>query len=703
MMMPTRRHFLAGLAGFSASILTRRRTFAATTTIPSTDNSALPIDRLLGGLKIETTASPLTGGVWYSAENVGDGFHFKLPPGGLSISQWLSMDLLAEGFYLLVFMLSLQEGEDGPKMDFQFGALAECQARLRMPLTAVSQNQWLYEREGALLKPMAWGDRVELSRVDRLTIKVYRKIEGPLRFCMTPLRLTAAEPARLTAPLLPKGVLLDELGQSSLRNWDGKTQSADELTSILRSQLTAATDAKWPDAFSQWGGMSAKSAPDLGPPTGFFRVQHDAKRWWLADPDGRPFWSAGVDSVGHDVGTKIDGIESALAWLPPRDGQYAAAFGRRGPSNFNTLAANLIRAFGPNDWETNWGKIALSHLRRIGFNTAGNWSEWRIASAAGIPYVRPLQFEARSLKLVYREFPDVFAPEFPAPAARYAEQLRETATDPALIGYFLMNEPHWGFANQTPADGMLFNTESCACRDELAKHLKNRYADDAALAAAWNMPVTFDQLARGRWSAVLSDPAKTDLRDFSTVMVDRLFHVLTDACRKVDPNHMNLGARYYTVPPEWALAGMKRFDVFSMNCYARQVPGKDLDHIATVTGRPTLIGEFHFGALDVGLPASGIGRVKDQAARGQAYRFYVEQAAADPNCVGVNYFTLYDESALGRFDGENYNIGFLDVCNRPYEPLAKAARETHERLYQVAAGEIAPISDAAEYLTKLFC
>jgi hypothetical protein len=702
MMKPTRRHFLAGLAGLSASILAGRRDFAAETPSAGTNGSVLPIDYLLGNLQVETTASPLSAGTWYSTENPGDGFTFKLPPGGLAISQWLSLDLLAEGFYLLVFMLSLQEGEDGPKMDFQFGALAECQARLRMPLTATLQNQWLFEREGALLKPMAWGDRVEISRVDRLTIKVYRKIEGPVRFCMTPLRLTGAEPGRLTAPLLPKGALLDELGQSSLRNWNGKTPSADELTAILKSQL-AANDAKWPDAFSRWGGMSAKSAPDLGPSTGFFRVQRDDKRWWLADPDGRPFWSAGVDCVNHDAGTKIDGIEPALAWLPPRSGQYAAAYGRRGLANFNPLVANLIRAFGPDDWEKNWGKIALAHWRRIGFNTAGNWSEWRVASAAAIPYVRELQFEPRNLKLVYREFPDVFAPDFPTAAARYAEQLRETALDPALIGYFLMNEPHWGFANQTPADGMLFNTESCACRDELARHLKSHYVDDAALAAAWRMPVTFDQITRGRWSAVLSDPAKTDLQAFSTVMVDRLFSVLTDACRKVDPNHMNLGARYYVVPPEWALAGMKRFDVFSMNCYAQQVPGKDLAHIAAVTGRPTLIGEFHFGALDVGLPASGIGRVKNQSARGQAYRFYVEQAAADPNCVGAHYFILYDESALGRFDGENYNIGFLDVCNRPYEPMAKAARQTHERLYQVAAGDLAPFSDAPEYLTKLFC
>jgi len=70
--------------------------------------------------------------------------------------------------------------------------------------------------------------------------------------------------------------------------------------------------------------------------------------------------------------------------------------------------------------------------------------------------------------------------------------------------------------------------------------------------------------------------------------------------------------------------------------------------------------------------------------------------------VGAHWFTLYDEPAQGRFDGENYNIGFLDVCHRPYEPLAAAARATHERLYRVAAGEVPPYDDAPQYLPLLF-
>ena len=156
-------------------------------------------------------------------------------------------------------------------------------------------------------------------------------------------------------------------------------------------------------------------------------------------------------------------------------------------------------------------------------------------------------------------------------------------------------------------------------------------------------------------------------------MVEKFFKELTESCRRVDPNHLNLGIRYYTIPPAWAVAGMRSFDVFSMNCYENRVRSADMAKINSLLNRPLLVGEWHFGALDVGLPATGIGAVRSQADRGKAFRVYTEDAASKPWCIGVHYFTLYDQSALGRSDGEDYNIGFLDVCNKPYEPLAAAA------------------------------
>jgi hypothetical protein len=303
---------------------------------------------------------------------------------------------------------------------------------------------------------------------------------------------------------------------------------------------------------------------------------------------------------------------------------------------------------------------------------------------------------------VYRDFPDVFHPDFEKICAEYAEQLRETADDPAFIGYFLMNEPTWGFAEETPAAGMLFNTPSCHSRRALANFLKDRYDTESALAAAWGAGITFRAVAEAEWREQLTGSAHADLADFSAIMVEKFFGGLSRACRAVDPHHLNLGIRYYTVPPAWALAGMRYFDVFSMNCYRSRLPAEEMAKVNDLLQMPILVGEWHFGALDAGLPAAGIGHVPDQEARGKAYRAYIEDAAAKPWCVGVHYFILYDQSALGRFDGENYNIGFLDVCNRPYESLAEAARLSHERMYRVAAGEVAPYDDAPEYLPLLF-
>ncbi|HLL87756.1 MAG TPA: hypothetical protein VK324_00480, partial [Tepidisphaeraceae bacterium] len=509
----------------------------------------------------------------------------------------------------------------------------------------------------------------------------------------------AGEPPPLTDPVLPKGVLLDELGQSALRDWPGKSRTPAEVTARLNQQLAAARQQAWPKGFSRWGGWSGAKLTDA---TGFFAAHHDGDRWWLVDPDGHPFFSAGMDCTAPDPHAVYAGLDAALAWLPPADGEFAEA--HTGRSAFNYLVASLIRAFGPADWKRHWRTITIAQLKKFGINTVGNWSDWEAASAAKFPYVRPLHYAGELAPNVFRDFPDVFHPDFPDDAADYASQLARTRDDPAMVGYFLMNEPTWGFARQSPAAGMLYTTDGGHAREALAAFVRDRHNTDAALAAAWGMAgVALADLAAGRWTRHLTAAAERDLDAFSTVMTARFFDTLSAACRAVDPNHLNLGARYYTVPPDWALAGMTSFDVFSINCYRERVPAKDLEHIGQLTGRPTLVGEWHFGALDVGLPASGIGHVPTQTDRGRAYRVYLEHAAALPWCVGVHHFTLYDESALGRFDGENYNVGFLDTCNRPYDPLCDAARRSHERMYGVAAGEQPPVDDAPQYLPKLFC
>jgi agarase len=49
--------------------------------------------------------------------------------------------------------------------------------------------------------------------------------------------------------------------------------------------------------------------------------------------------------------------------------------------------------------------------------------------------------------------------------------------------------------------------------------------------------------------------------------------------------------------------------------------------------------------------------------------------------VGVHWFQYIDEPLTGRFDGENYNIGFVDVTDTPYPELRDAARRVNNTIY----------------------
>jgi hypothetical protein len=123
-------------------------------------------------------------------------------------------------------------------------------------------------------------------------------------------------------------------------------------------------------------------------------------------------------------------------------------------------------------------------------------------------------------------------------------------------------------------------------------------------------------------------------------------------------------------------------DVISMNQYRFTL--EDFTLPAGVD-RPVLVGEFHFGALDRGLLHTGLRSVRDQQQRAEAYTHYVESALRNPNLVGVHWFQMYDEPVTGRGDGENYQIGFLDICDQPYVETIAASRRLARHLYVTRA------------------
>ncbi|MFB3787924.1 MAG: hypothetical protein ACE15F_16315, partial [bacterium] len=351
---------------------------------------------LLEGLSPEAGEAPLAGAVWYVAEKENAGMLYAFPKGALADAAYLSADLLVDGNRLAVFLMTLQEGGNGPRFTLRYMNLTQVQSRIRFPLENVNLNRWRLEREGAWLKPMCGGDRVDLREVDRLMITILHKSSAPVRWSQTPLRVTKNEPPRLTKPLLTKGPLLDELGQSTLHTWPGKISGTENVIKLLTAQKDAVAEKKWPESFNRWGGWKDKKIEA----TGFFRAHHDGKRWWLVDPGGGLFWSTGLDCVRPGIDSYCGDLENALTWRPDRDGEYKTIFGNRA---VDYLKANFIRAFGPEKWHDVRAAIALSQLREFGFNTVANWSEWPIARAAKVPYVRPLSTRLRRSKMIYRD------------------------------------------------------------------------------------------------------------------------------------------------------------------------------------------------------------------------------------------------------------------------------------------------------------
>jgi hypothetical protein len=80
----------------------------------------------------------------------------------------------------------------------------------------------------------------------------------------------------------------------------------------------------------------------------------------------------------------------------------------------------------------------------------------------------------------------------------------------------------------------------------------------------------------------------------------------------------------------------------------------------------------------------------------------MHSAAVHPCCIGAHYFTLNDQGYLGRFDGENYQIGLVDVCNRPYDEFISGIIKANDELYEIADGSQQPATEKAVEINAVF-
>jgi hypothetical protein len=479
-------------------------------------------------------------------------------------------------------------------------------------------------------------------------------MEAPLGKPMLEIRSVSLAKQDPGSEVLEPKPLIDEFGQWIPTDWPGKIKTADQLKQAWADEEKALRPGEF--NYCRYGGYLNTKAKG----TGFFRVEQVNGKWWFVDPDGHLFFSTSANGMGAGGSdARVQGRESYYAKLPPAD-LAASRGGNRPQGGFYT--SNLLRRFGP-DWNAKWIDLAIQRMEDWGLNTIGNWGDSRLWDTHKKSYIVFLR--GWGMETGYLGMPDVYAPEWPETVDKAAQsECAPRKDDPYLLGYFIGNEPPWPGRESLVVDTILERPASAIQREAKAF------------------------LAQG------DTPERR--KEFVYRAFSRYVEVINAAVRKHDPNHLNLGLRFGgEVPPDAMVRLSRTFDVYSMNSYSITPDPKVLAKVYEITGRPILIGEFHFGVPGRGL-AAGLVQTRDQNERGVAYRYYVEQAAAFPAFIGAGWFQWLDQPSLGRNDGENYNIGFVDVTDRPYRELVAAIKATNRRLYAVHSGQTPPFNQQAK-------
>lgn len=488
-----------------------------------------------------------------------------------------------------------------------------------------------------------------INQIDSLGVQMQLPVNSP-----------TLEIRNVTLTMEPKDSILsplptvDQFGQWIPDDWEGKANSLDELKTIWNEEDKNLQS----DAFnvSKYGGYLDTKVDA----TGFFRIEKIDGKWWFVDPEGYLFFSAGSTGI-HTGGSfaRVQGREYVYEAFPPES--LIQSESRIEKASF--YGWNLYRRYGEN-WYEKWKEMTFRRMDDWGLNTIANWSDENLGESHQKAYVATLRgwrFSAETMGM-----PDVYDPNYASEVDEAAKrQCLPLKDDPYLLGYFVGNEPPWP-GREMDLINVILEGDETPMKAALKNFLKEGDTPQRRISFVYDTYKKF----------------------ITTVNA---------AIKKYDPNHLNLGLRFGGNPPDEIIKASSDigFDVFSLNIYGYSTYKDRLERIDNFTGLPIIIGEFHFGTPGRGL-APGLAQTLNQAERGVAYRYYVENAAAHHSVIGTHWFQWWDQPSTGRYDGENYNIGFVSVTDVPYNELVEAAKTTHQRIKDIHLGNMKPTSQKAK-------
>jgi len=533
-------------------------------------------------------------------------------------------------------------------------------------------------------RPLAYinldrGTRRPLVGVDSIGFRMHCPVGGDQTIQLNNVYLAEEDPGDAYLENKP---VVDEFGQWNLGEFEGKVHSLEELKADWAKEDAEISEMKTQaPRFSKYGGSLEYQVKG----TGYFRTEKIEGKWWFVDPDGHLFLSLGANGIGPNTTSNNYPPQGAYSSIPPQGFTTGAQeYQRRGVPNWvgNTKVDsavmvgqwNLYRRYGDENTIEKAKQKTVDRMALWGMNTMGGWATVNNNPTPYMSYVRTGN-TSNIFGLV-----DVYTPGFKEKIEEAIKNsVQSTINDKMLIGYFIGNEP--AFCNQENrlAELIMEVNDTVPMKkaylDYIGKHGKSTESNKA----------------------------------FAYVTFREYVKTVCEASKRFDPNHLILGIRFGRGVPTTEVLGISKdyFDVYSFNNYGmnpmvennvnygtmtgirKKQENNMFDEIYSQTGLPMIIGEYHFGTTDRALGESLV-RVNTQEERGIAYRNYSEVAFSHPALIGLSWFQWNDQEMFGRGDGENYNIGLVDITDRPYPHMVDAIKAVSENSYEVHKGTLKP-------------
>jgi hypothetical protein len=407
-----------------------------------------------------------------------------------------------------------------------------------------------------------------------------------------------------------------------------------------------------------------------------FGIQPNGQGLWLTQPNGDRFFSLGVCCVNQGA--------SRTNWNSANP-EYAA-WRQYGDSNA-------------------WAAATLGRLKAWGFTTLAGWSDFEtLRHCRGMDMaIAPVLHMGATAGAPWWDMWDPKVVERLDRVAR--EGILAFRGDSRVIGYYTDNETGWW--NAILFKMTLEQAASSGQRQRLIKLLRETYHNDwvALMQDFESAPILESWEELEQHGMLYLRPGGNGIRverQFLSILAERYYSLVHDAVRRYDPGALILGDRfpsfYY---PEVVRACAPYVDVVSCNLSAAwndgSFPRCQLETLHALSNKPIMIGEFYMVARENhsgNKNNHGVYPIVDtQKERATGFRRTLLSLVKTPYVIGADWFQYYDQPTHGRYDGENFNFGLVDINNQPYGPLTSTSAALDLVRLRLQPAQVRPDAD----------